>query len=62
MPPDLAVGGRASASLIGALEKLPQEKLQDPHKRSVLFKKMVEVLSALWVHACVCSVRIRLRG
>lgn len=44
MPPDLAVGGRASAALIGALEKLPQEKLQNAHQRSVLFKKMVEVL------------------
>ena len=71
MPPDLAVGGRASSSLIGgpsppvssvgmvvgldfaagvdgssaladALEKLPPDKLQDPHKRGALFKKMVE--------------------
>eukprot|EP00802_Teleaulax_amphioxeia_P013601 Tamp_13653.p1 GENE.Tamp_13653~~Tamp_13653.p1 ORF type:complete len:208 (+),score=24.52 Tamp_13653:1049-1672(+) len=40
--PDLAVGGRASPSLIGALEKIPEQRLQDVKDRAIIFAKMVE--------------------
>jgi hypothetical protein len=45
--------GCAGGQQVGALDKIPEQRMQDPKERAALFAKMVEVAQSLTASLCL---------